>query len=259
MRCRRFHLRKAFRCAAMFTAFGLFGCGNSCFVGFFNNGSGGVIVKAGNPAPTCSLSQGTGIVSAVALKSPVCESCTAAARVKHVWVTLRSIQIRPSGIADTNHADWIELAPDLASEPRQIDLMGNSEPLLLVDSRIVPAGSYNEVRLEFFARSNGNAKEPSTENACRETLWNCILMENGHLEPLHLPGDAPELVIHSPQIESDSLLVLPNVRMELRLSLEPNRVAHFSDSEGWTPQTILAGRATFVRQESSEAENPTPD
>ena len=70
--------------------------------------------------------------------------------------------------------------------------------MLLVDSRIVPAGSYNEVRLEFFSRSNGNAKELTTENACRETLWNCILMENGQVEPLQLPGDVPELVIHSP-------------------------------------------------------------
>jgi len=259
MRCCRFHLRKAFRCAAMFTAFGLNGCGNSCFVGFSNHGSGGVIVKAGNPAPTCSLSQGNGIVSAVALKSPVCESCTAAVRVKHVWVTLRSIEIRPSGIDDTNPADWIELAPDLASEPRQIDLMGNSEPVLLVDSSIVPAGSYNEVRLEFSARSNGNAKELTTENACSETLWNCMVMENGHVEPLHFPGDVPELAIHSPHLESDSLLVLPNARMELRLSLEPKRVAHFSDSEGWTPQTILVGRAAFVRQGPSEAENSTPD
>jgi hypothetical protein len=259
MRCCRFRLRKTVHCAAMLTAFGLIGCGNSCFVGFSINGNGGVIVKAGNPTPTCSLSQGTGIVSAVALKSPVCESCAAAARMKHVWVTLRSIQIRPSGIDDTTPIDWIELAPDLAKAPHQIDLMGDSEPVLLVDSRIVPAGSYREVRLEFFTGSNGNAKELTAENACRETLWNCILMENGHVEPLQLPGDVPELVIHSPHIESDSLLVLPNARMELRLSLEPNQVAHFSDSEGWTPQTILVGRAAFVRQKASEAENSTPD
>jgi hypothetical protein len=243
----------------MLTAFGLIGCGNSCFIGFSINGNGGVIVKAGNPAPTCSLPQRTGMVSAVVLKSPVCESCAAAARMKQVWVTLRSIQIRPSGIDDTTPVDWIELAPDLAKAPHQIDLMGNSEPVLLVDSRIVPAGSYYQVRLEFLTGSNGNAKELTAENACGETLWNCILMENGHVEPLHLPGDVPELVIRSRDIESDSLLVLPDARMELRLRLEPNQAAHFSASEGWTLQTILVGRAAFFRQESSEAENSTPD
>jgi hypothetical protein len=134
----------------MFTAFGLPGCGNSCFVAFSNNGNGGVIVKAGDPAPTCSLSQGTGMVSAVTLESPACASCTAAARVEHVWLTLRSIQIRPSASEGTIAVGWIELAPQLANDPRPIDLKGNSPPVLLVERAIVPAGSYTEVRVEYF-------------------------------------------------------------------------------------------------------------
>lgn len=198
------------------------------------------------------------MVSAVALKFPVCESCTPAARAEHTWVTLRGIQIRPSGIDGTNPADWIELAPDLANAPRQIDLMGNSEPTLLVDSRIVPAGNYYEVRLEFFTNSNGIAKEPTAENACREALWNCIRMENGHVEPLHLPGNVSKLDIDSQHIESGSLLVLPDAKIQLRLSLEPHQMLHFSVTEGWTPETVLVGHASFVRRESSEAETATP-
>jgi hypothetical protein len=259
MRFSRCHLRSAFSYAVMYTAIGLAGCANSCFVGVYNNGTGGVIVKAGNPAPTCSLSQAKGTMSALALKSPVCESCTAAAREKHVWVTLRSIQIRPSASDDPNPADWIELAPYLANVPRQIDLKGNSVPVLLVESTIVPAGSYREVRLEFFTGSPGNGEELSAENACREARWNCIMMANGHVEPLRLPGDVPELVIRSQYIESDSLLVLPNARTELRLRLEPHQVAHFSDAEGWTPQTVLVGHAAVVRQQSAEVENSPPD
>jgi len=238
----------------MLAALGCFGCGNSCFVGFFNSGNGGVIVKAGNPTPTCSLSQGTGTVSAVARKLPVCESCASAVRAKHIWVTIRSIQIRPNGTDDTSPADWVDLAPELANTPRQIDLMGNSEPVLLADSRIVPAGSYYQVRLEFFTGSNGNAKESTAENACGEPLWNCILLENGHVEPLHQAGKVPELVIPSQNIESHSLLVLPDARMEIRISLEPHQVVEFSSSEGWMPKTVLVGHAAFVRQESSETE-----
>jgi hypothetical protein len=66
-------------------------------------------------------------------------------------------------------------------------------------------------------------------------------MANGRVEPLLLPGDAPELVIDSQHVENDSLLVLPDTTMELRLSFEPHQVLHFSDAEGWTPQTMLVG------------------
>jgi Domain of unknown function (DUF4382) len=259
MRGYQFHLRNTWCGCVMFVAFGLSGCGDACFVGFSNNGNGGVIVKAGNPAPTCSLSQGTGMMSAVVLKSPTCESCATSDRAKHVWVTLRSIQIHPSGIADTNPADWIEIAPDLVDEPRRIDLMDNSEPVPLVDSKIVPAGGYDEVRLKFATRSEGNINELTTDSACREKLWNCALRENGKVEALHLSGELPELVIHSSQIESHSLLVLPNARIELQLSIEPFQVTDFSDTDGWSLRTIIVGRISFVRQEPPEAGNWTSD
>jgi hypothetical protein len=123
----------------MFTAIWLSGCGNSCFVGFFNNGNGGVIVSAGSPSPTCSLSQANGTMSAMALKSPVCESCTV----------------------------------------------------------------------------------QSTEG--------------------------------------DSLVVLPNARMNLRFSLKPHQGSHFSGTEGWTRQTMLVGNVIVERQWPIEAENSTPD
>jgi hypothetical protein len=258
VRCCRFHFLRTISFAAMFTVLGLTGCGNSCFVAFSNNGNGGVIVKAGDPAPTCSLSQGTGMVSAVALESPACESCTAAARVKHVWVTLRSVKIRPSASEDGIPGGWVELAPRLANDPRQIDLTGNSLPAVLVERAIVPAGSYSEVRVEFFSGSPGNAEELSTENVCRGTRWNCVTMANGHIAPLLLPGDVPELVIDSQHIESDSLVILPDTTMELRLSFEPHQVLHFS-AEGWTPQTMLVGRAAIARQQSVETENSRPD
>jgi len=243
----------------MLTAVGFAGCGNSCFVGFSNNGNGGVIVKAGNPGPTCSLSRANGTMNAVALKSSVCETCVPATRVEHVFVTLRSIQLRPIASDDTNSPDWVELAPHFANEPRHIDLMGNSVPVILVQSAIVPAGSYREVRLQFFLGSPTSAEELSTENACGETRWNCIVMADGHVEPLRLPGGVPELLIPFQSTESESLVVLPDARMDLQLSLEPRQGSYFSSTEGWKPQNLLVGRATVVRQRSSEAENSTPN
>jgi hypothetical protein len=79
---------------------------------------------------------------------------------------LRSIQLRPRADDDANAPDWLELAPRLAKEPCQIDLMGDAMPVILVESAIVPAGSYREVRLQFFAASPTSAEELPAENAC---------------------------------------------------------------------------------------------
>jgi hypothetical protein len=240
----------------MFTAIGLAGCGNSCFVGFSNNGNGGVIIKAGNPQPTCSLSQANGTLSVVALKSSVCESCAVAVRVEHVFVTLRSIQLRPRADDDANAPDWLELR--LAKEPRQIDLMGDAMPVILVEGASVPVGSYREVRLPFFSASPTSADELPAENACGKTRWSCIVMADGHVEPLRLPGDMRELLIPSQSIESDSVVVLPDSRMDLRLSLAPRQGYYFSSTEGLKLQNALVGRVTVVQQRSLEEANSTP-
>jgi len=243
----------------MFIAIGITGCGNSCFVGFSDNGNGGIIVSAGNPAPACSLSQANGKMSVVLVKSQVCENCTAAASVEHVFVTLRSIQLRHSASDDTNSSRWLELAAHLANEPRQIDLMGNSLPLVLVDSAVVPVDSYHEIRLQFSPDSPTSAEGLPAENACGETRWNCMVMANGHVEPFRFPGGVLELLIPSQSIEGDSVVVLPDSRMDLLLSLEALQGSYFSSAEGWKPQNALVGHATVVRQRSFEATNSTLD
>lgn len=259
MRFSRCHVRSTFRCAAMFMAIGLAGCGNSCFVGFINNGNGSFTINAGNPAPTCSLTQVNGMLNAVAVKSTLCETCAPAARVEHIFVTLRSIQLRPSDSYDTNAPDWLELAPELANEPRQFDLMGSSMPVILIENAIVPAGSYREVRLQFVPGSPTNAEELPAENACGGTRWNCMVMADRRVEALSSPGDVSELLIPSQSMESGSLVVLPDARLDLQLSLEPHQGFYFSSTEGWKAQNVLVGRATVVRQRSFEQEYSTPD
>jgi len=96
------------------------GCANTCFVGFVNNGKAVAGVKAGDAPPSCPLAQARGAIHAVALKSAVCQSCAADARVEHVLITLKSIQLRA---AVTSGKDWVEIAPELAIQPRQIDLV----------------------------------------------------------------------------------------------------------------------------------------
>ena len=259
MRFSPFSFRTIFCCAVIFLAVGLSGCGDSCYAGYSINGNGGLIVVAGNPPPACSLSPVNGTMRIVALKSPVCKSCMLATRVEHFFVTLQGVQLLPLSGDDTNSADWHELAPQLAKEPRQIDLMGNSLPVILQESTTVVAGSYREVRLQFVSGSLMNAGILPSENACGEALWNCIVMADGHVQPLRLPTDGSELLIPSQNVESGPFVVLPDTVMELRLSLESYPRAYFSSMEGWALQNILTGHATVVPQHSMDAGSPVPE
>lgn len=202
MRFSSFPFQAIFCCAEIFLALGLFGCGNSCYAGYSINGNGGFIVVAGNPPPACSLSQAKGTMRVVALKSPVCELCMPATRVEHVFVTLQGVQLLPLDSDAKNSPDWLELAPQLAKEPRQVDLIGSSLPVILQESTVVAAGTYREVRLQFVSESSMGAETLPSENACGGTHWNCIVMADGHVQPLRLPADWPEVSIPFQNMES---------------------------------------------------------
>jgi hypothetical protein len=57
----------------------------------------------------------------------------------------------------------------------------------------------------------------------------------------------PELLIPL-NIDNEAVVVLPDSRMDLQLSLEPRWVLAFSAAEGLKPQSVLRGRALVVRQ-----------
>lgn len=255
MRFSRCHPRGDLLFAVAFSAIGLAGCGDFCVVGFSNNGNGSVNVNGGNPAPACSLPHVNGTMRVVALRSPVCETCAAAARVEHVFVTLRSIQLRSDASGGTNSPGWLELASNLAEEPHQIDLMGDSAPEILAANASVPAGSYREVHLQMFSGSQENAERLPAGDACGGSRWNCLVMGDGRVEPMRISSDASDLLIPLQSMGSDSVVVLPDARVELRLSLEPRLAPYFSSAEGWKLQNVLEGRATVVRQSSFELES----
>lgn len=108
MRFHRRSLRDVF--AVIVSAVSLAGCANACFVGFVNNGKAAASVQTGDAGPSCSLAQARGAIHVVALKSTVCASCTVDARVEHVFITLKSIQLRANA-TDGAPKDWLEIAP----------------------------------------------------------------------------------------------------------------------------------------------------
>jgi Domain of unknown function (DUF4382) len=261
MQFSRPNLRFTFCCSAIlvFAAIGLAACGNSCFAGVSNNGNGVVIIKAGNPPPSCPFSQGMGTMNVLAAKIQLCETCATTGHVEHVFVTVRGIQLRSDSTSNTDSSGWIELAPQFASEPRQIDLTGSSIPEILVMNAKVPAGNYRELRLQFSPGSPTSPEELPANDPCGAASANCIVMADGHVQPLLFAGDTPELLIPSQNGASNSFVILPDSTTDLQLTLMPHQIARSSDSEGWKLQSILVGHVTAVHQSSLDSQNDLPD
>jgi len=227
--------------AAILNAVGLAGCANSCFVFVSSNGNSGVFVKVADPPPVCPLGQAKGAVRLTVLKSQFCETCTVSA-VEHAFVTVKSVQLGSNTIDNTNSSEWLEIAPHLADEPRQIDLIGEPSSEVLVESGIVPAGNYTRVRLQFVLDSPG-----SLAGACGRARWNCVVMADGNVGPLQVRGGAPQLIIPL-DTNNAGQFVLPDSKMDLQISLQSRRILTPASGGGLQIENVLEGRATAVRQ-----------
>ena len=235
-------LRNALVSALISAAFLSASCSDSCVSGFFNPGAQ-ITVTSGTSA--CTLPKTNGAVSTAIIKSGSCQTCTPSARVEHVYVTLRSVQLRPSAIAEQNSRDWVEIAPHL---PRQMDLIGSSEPEILSENATIPAGSYRQVRLEFLPDPPPVGWHFLGVKECGATRQNCVIMGDGGVDPVHWSGDVPELLITSQNMEGGELLVLPDTTTELRISLEPRQAFYSYTSDRWVAEAVLVGRVTAVRR-----------
>ena len=219
MRSLRGNLRSLFLLAVAGAVAGPTGCGNSCFVGFSNNGNGGIIIKGGNPPPACTLNQGQGMVRATVGKVQVCANCAPVMHVKHIYVVLRGVEIRADAKGDSESGDWIELAPQLNARPRRIDLVGPSIMEVLTENPRVPADTYAVLRLRF-----ASEEDPTTGSAGAldsevfEKTPNCVVMADGRIEPLAFSASSAEALLGT-QAGSGPLIVVPGGTSELRIRL----------------------------------------
>lgn len=238
--------------AVIATAIGVAGCANTCFVGFVNNGKAAVTVKTGDALSSCPPAQARGAIHVVALKSAVCTYCTVNARVEHVFVTLKSIQLRANAPGGEAPKDWLEIAPDLATQPRQIDLLGNPAPETLAQNATAPADSYDEMRLGFCRDASTASGECEAAIACGPTLRNCVITADLQIQPLDWPGGKPELMIYLRNVQGDSLTVLPDHITHLQLSLLLQRGFGVSSSGEARLRNVLTGLDIVVPTWSGE-------
>jgi hypothetical protein len=167
----------------------------------------------------------------------------AAIRPQHAFVTLQGVQLHSSDVADRASPDWIEIAPRLAAEPLQIDLIGGSGSELLVESAAIPAGTYRQIRLRFLPDSSESSRRLATQNASGEVRRNCIVMADGRIDTLAWSAEIPDILITGHAIQSGSLVLLPEAQMDVLLTFELSRMLYSSAAEPLKLRTFLAGHA----------------
>jgi Domain of unknown function (DUF4382) len=251
MRCLPRSLWNALLSAVVvFACLALGSCGGTtCVAGIFPNGNGVIIVKNSTPPPACPFLTGMGMMNVTAAKSEICEFCTASSRAQHIFVTLKSIQLHSVFPDSPDNPQWLELAPQLLREPRQIDLLSDSTSEILVQSASVPAGTYRELRLQFLPGTPADLDALPAENSCGHNRRNCMLMADGRVEEFDFMGngDSPELLLPLQYNGSSALAVVPGATVDLRFTLQPQQVFAISPSEGWQIHYVLVGSASVSR------------
>ena len=99
-----------------------------------------------------------------------------------VIVTVRSVQAHISATADDNSSGWLELAPQLASAPVQIDLFSKPDTrcvLAQLGSASLPVGTYQQIRLLLVSNNPAaGAAVPLQQNACAAHGFNCVVLDD---------------------------------------------------------------------------------
>jgi hypothetical protein len=200
------------------------GCNNTCFTFTSNPPTGTINIKVSDPQPACTLTKATGGVRLVVQTVPKCSSCSESSRIQHLFLTIRSIDVQQSSTADDDSPHWQELAPQFATQPIQIDLVGGTadrgtrEPLGEVVA--IPAGIYRQVRVRLVGGLPAT-DEPMRNIACGGASLNCAVMADGTIQPLPFDTASAELRITSERIVGGFLLIFPDSDADLVIEMRP--------------------------------------
>lgn len=172
----------------------LTGCNEACFSFTSNPPNGNIMIKAGDPKPTCTLTVAKANVRVVTHTVSTCTSCSLSNQVRQIVVNLIGVALHPGAIADNTSPDWQELLPGTAPHGLQLDFARDSSGLQAVGQPVsIPAATYRQLRLRFSA-SSASARDVKLErDRCGDAGPNCVVMGDGRVLPLLLGGAEPEL------------------------------------------------------------------
>jgi uncharacterized protein DUF4382/carboxypeptidase family protein len=152
------------------------------------------LVTCGKTTTMTQVSNGMATVNVSISDPPSCSP--PAGNFKSVFITIRSVQAHTSATADDNSPGWVELVPELNSQPVQVDLLNlpaNRACLLktLGSNTSLPAGDYQQIRLLLVPDNPGSAAGTST-NACAALgqVFNCVVDSKNNTSELQLSSQA---------------------------------------------------------------------
>src|SRR5216683_3345239 len=146
------------------------------------------LMTCGKTTMTSPVTSGMATVNVSISDPPSCSP--PAGSFRSVFITIRSVQAHISATADDNSPGWVELVPELNSQPVQVDLLNlpaNGACLLkqLGSNSSLPAGDYQQIRLLLVADNSGSSAVLSS-NACSTlgNVFNCIVDKSSTSELL---------------------------------------------------------------------------
>jgi len=179
-----------------------------------------VHIGCSGSSSTMPAGNGTGTINVSITDPPSCAFPNGS--IDHVWVTVRSVQAHTSTTADDNTPGWQELAPQLNSAPKQLDLFSLSGGCVLAalgSNTALPVGTYQQIRL-LLVPDNTSGPVPSS-NACKSlgAVYNCLqLHSDGSIHELLLSSQANTgLKIPPGQIMGGPITVTPGESVDLNI------------------------------------------
>jgi len=219
--------------ATVLFCFALNGCsGDYCITGIFN--PTGIVTATNNP---CVNNKVMGNVSVRFTAAAASADGPMAANLLHLFVTVQGIEAHPNSTANEDSPDWEELAPDLAREPMQFDLLGHSANFCTTNrlpGALVTAGAYRQIRLRLVPNHVAAGDAVPAENACGALGFHCAVSPDGHIHPLAFAGGATILRVAPDRMSGGFFHVLPET--DTHLTIEFNPFASFAVPSGNTVQ-----------------------
>ncbi len=111
----------------------------------------------------------------------------------HVYVTVTSVQAHIDPNASDMSPGWQELAPQLATQPMQIDLFSAAQTncvLAQLGSASLPVGSYQQIRLLLLSNTPAASAALPASNACAGSGYNCVVLNDTSIHQLDLSSQA---------------------------------------------------------------------
>ncbi len=209
-------------------------------------GVGGVVVSCGGGSSS-TMTTGMGTINVSLSDPPSCMPPNG--QFMHVYVTVRSVQANIDAKASDGSSGWQELAPQLASQPMQIDLFSKPQTtcvLAQLGSASLPVGKYQQIRLLLVSNTPAASDAVPSTNACAGNGYNCVVLEDTTVHELQLSSEANTgLKIPPGQIVGGPLSVTEGQSVDLNIDFNAcASIVHQGNGQFRLKPTLTAGQVS---------------